>query len=108
MFISMHILIDSNIEMRNLWDLLPTDLKNYIFGYGPGHYEKYMDVMDELYEYMNLTICGNDMCEKEIYIYNSIETTILGRTCYFCDNDHCAGYGEWSIRYDYRKSRRGR
>ena len=59
--------------------------------------------IDEMLYNASLTFCGNDMCEQEISIYDAIETKILGHTYHFCDNNYCEGYGEWSIRYDYRK-----
>jgi hypothetical protein len=43
------------------------------------------------------------MCEQEITTWDAIESEILGYTYHFCDNNYCEGYGEWSIRYDYRK-----
>lgn len=88
---------------------LPIELENHIYDFSYQnrviHKEKLNIVLDELYYVTNYTYCDNDMCEKEICKSDSIEDSILNNVCYFCD-EHCKSYGEWSIRYDYRKSRR--
>jgi len=88
---------------------LPIELENHIYDfsyqYRVIHKDKLNIVLDELHYVTNYTDCDNDMCEKEICKLDSIEHTILNNVCYFCD-ENCKSYGEWSIRYDYRKSRR--
>ncbi len=88
---------------------LPIELKRYIYDFSYQHRVIHRDslnvVLDELLYVTNYTYCDNDMCEEEICKLDSIEHTVLNNVCYFCD-DHCKSYGEWSIRYDYRKSRR--
>ena len=92
--------------MNNLWDLLPSEIINNIYSYNPDHRENYVWVMDQLHKYHNETYCHNDMCEKDLWKTNAIEKEVCGMTCYFCDNDHCASYGTWSIMYDMRKRMR--
>jgi hypothetical protein len=88
---------------------LPIELKRYIYDFSYQHRVNHKDnlniVLDELLYVTNYTYCDNDMCEEEICKLDSIEHTVLNNVCYFCD-DHCKSYGEWSIRYDYKKSRR--
>ena len=92
--------------MNNLGLLLPIEIINHILEYNPEHYEKYRYVMDELVDYFDWTLCGNDMCESEIRISESIESKISNMTFHFCNNEHCVSYGQWSIRYDLRKHHR--
>ena len=88
---------------------LPIEIENYINDFSYQHRVNHRDnlniALDELLWVANYTYCDNDMCEKEICKLDSIEDTILNNVCYFCDDD-CKSYGSWSIRYDYRKSRR--
>ena len=105
-----------------LAQILPQVLLNEIFSYDPQHRDNMKllmnslmfahhkwnmyDVFDELLE-KNYLYCDNDMCECSINIQSPdiIETVILGRNCIFC-SEYCSSYGEWSIRYDYRKAMR--
>lgn len=82
---------------------LPRELLLVIDTFNVNHRKQMKDVFDEMLYYASLTICGNDYCEREISTWDAIETTVLGHTYHFCDNNYCEGYGEWSIRYDYRK-----
>lgn len=88
---------------------LPVELESHIYDFNYHHRvihkEKLNIVLDELDYVTNYIYCGNDMCEKEIYKVDSIESVVLNNVCYFCDED-CKSYGEWSIRYDYRKRHR--
>ena len=82
---------------------LPRELRMIIDTFNVNHRKQMNEVFDELLYNASLVCCGNDMCEREISIWDAIETTIIGTTYHFCDNDYCQGYGEWSIHYDYRK-----
>jgi hypothetical protein len=51
--------------------------------------------------------CNNDHCERDISKWYAVESQIIGETYYFCA-ESCCDRGEWSIRYDYKKSQRRR
>ena len=93
--------------LDGIFNRLPKDLKMYIWEYDPNHRERLNLVLDELVYTVNWTYCSNDMCECDINILdeNTVIESILGLTHYFCNSD-CLSYGEWSIRYDYRKMKR--
>jgi hypothetical protein len=110
------------MSLHPLGKILPQELVNEIFSYDPQHRDNMKLLMNSLmfahhkwdmhevfHELLEATelYCDNDMCECSINIQSLdiIETVILGRNCIFCSED-CAGYGEWSIRYDYRKAMR--
>ena len=90
-------------RLENNLRKLPRELLRIIDTFNVNHRKQMIHVFDEMLYNASLTFCGNDMCEQEISIYDAIETKILGHTYHFCDNNYCEGYGEWSIRYDYRK-----
>ena len=111
----------------SLWDMLPCEIKNYIYTYAPehrklfqdslreilriAHKKKYSQVMDTfLYEWYDddgyLEICANEYCEKPIEKGNEMWHTVLFDVEYpFCC-EYCVGLGSWAIEYDYRKYRR--
>lgn len=90
-------------RLENNLRKLPRELSILIDTFNVNHRKQMNEVCDELLYNASLVYCGNDMCEQEIFTCDAIETTILGHTYHFCDNNYCRGYGEWSIRYDYRK-----
>ncbi len=96
------------MDFNQVYRVLPKVLADMVSEYNAEHRKLMSYVFDELDNEVNVISCANDEgCCYEFHImYNEhIETEILGNTYYFCCED-CAGYGEWSIRYDYRKSMR--
>ena len=62
-------------------------------------------VMDELLYNNSWAYCSSDICEQKIRKNDSVMSVILGYEHHFCNNE-CESYGDWSIRYDYRKRNR--
>ena len=87
--------------------IFPKELVIYIGEFNPEHKEKMKSVFDELHEYHKVVYCDNDMCEKPFDIDDAYVSNMAfsKHDFYFCCED-CQSYGEWSIHYDYRKSRR--
>jgi len=69
------------------------------------HRDIFKIVLEEMIYYSNFIDCDNDYCEMRISKVDAVTKYILGDEYYFCNSD-CGSYGEWSIRYDYRKSLR--
>ena len=69
------------------------------------HRELMKGVFEELLYYHTLVYCDNDMCERRISTENALVANILGNDYYFCNHD-CQSYGDWSIRYDWRRYHR--
>ena len=104
-----------------LAQILPQVLVNEIFSYDPQHREYMKDVMNDLlfaHHKWNMTPvfdeliqqeCDNEYCTQIITLYSdeSESRIILNNLYHFCC-ENCAGQGEWSIRYDYRKAMRRR
>ena len=90
-----------------LSSIFPRELVIYIGEYNPEHKKIMKLVFDELNDYHSTVYCDNDMCEQPFHIDKAYTTNILKQECHFCCED-CQSYGEWSIRYDYRKSMRRR
>ena len=97
------------LTYNELRTLLPKVIVDYIGQYNPEHRIKMNDVMDELYEYYNIVLCENDMCERPFdKNYGVTGNMYFSRhNFYFCC-ENCQSYGEWSIGYDFRKSMRRR
>ena len=107
--------------LHPLTKILPQVLVNEIFSYDPQHREYMKDVMIDLlfthhkwnmscvFDELTEVECDNEYCGQIITRYNEEAETvlILGHLYKFCC-EHCAGEGEWSIRYDYRKAMRRR
>jgi len=101
--------------------ILPQVLVNEIFSYDPLHRENMKDVMNDLmfahhkwnmspvFDELIEQECDNEYCSEIITRYSdeSESVIILTNLYHFCC-ENCAGQGEWSIRYDYRKSMRRR
>jgi len=107
--------------LHPLAQILPQVLVNEIFSYDPQHREYMKDVMNDLlfaHHKWNMTPvfdeliqqeCDNEYCTQIITLYSdeSESRIILNNLYHFCC-ENCAGQGEWSIRYDYRKAMRRR
>tara|TARA_B110000285_G_scaffold130233_1_gene146347 strand:+ start:4880 stop:5200 length:321 start_codon:yes stop_codon:yes gene_type:complete len=95
----------TDTPQKNLY--IPKELVDIIFSYNPEHRENMTHVLDELLYVTNYTTCDNENCEAELYKHEDdcVTTWVVGNEHHFC-NEECASYGEWSIRYDIRKSRR--
>ena len=109
------------MALHPLTKILPQVLVNEIFSYDPQHMEYMKDVMNDLlfahhkwnmcpvFDELIEQECDNEYC-GQIITRNSDDTQsviILNHLYHFCCED-CAGEGEWSIRYDYRKAMRRR
>ena len=107
--------------LHPLAQILPQVLVNEIFSYDPQHREYMKGVMNDLlfahhkwnmcpvFDELIEQECDNEYC-GQIITRNSDDTQsviILNHLYHFCCED-CAGEGEWSIRYDYRKAMRRR
>ena len=104
-----------------LHQVLPQVLVNEIFSYNPLHRECMKEVMVDLlldhhkwnmapvFNELMIQECDNEYCSEIITRYSdeSESVIILNNLYHFCC-ENCAGEGEWSIRYDYRKSMRRR
>jgi hypothetical protein len=95
----------TDTSQNNLY--IPEELIGEVFSYNPEHRENMVNVLDELLHVTNYTTCDNENCEADLYKYcdDCVTTWIVGNEFHFC-NEECASYGEWSIRYDIRKSYR--
>jgi hypothetical protein len=107
--------------LHPLAQILPQVLVNEIFSYDPLHRENMKDVMNNLmfahhkwnmapvFDELIQQECDNEYCGQIITLYSdeSESRIILNNLYHFCC-ENCAGEGEWSIRYDYRKAMRRR
>ena len=95
----------TTIDGNNLY--IPSEILREIFSYAPEHRENMVNVLDELLYVTNYTTCDNENCEAELYKHEDhcVTSWVVDNEHHFC-NEECASYGEWSIRYDIRKSRR--
>jgi len=107
--------------LHPLTKILPQVLVNEIFSYDPQHREYMKDVMNDLlfshhkwnmapvFDELIQQECDNEYCTQIITLYSdeSESRIILNNLYHFCC-ENCAGLGEWSIRYDYRKAMRRR
>jgi hypothetical protein len=91
----------------DIFNRLPYDLRVLVNTFSAEHRSNMKEVLQELLYRAHIVYCMNDMCERQICLCAALQTTIIGQIYYFCDEE-CSGYGEWSIRYDYRKSMRRR
>jgi hypothetical protein len=90
------------MDIINRLERLPAELQNLIWEYNPEHRRQHRKVMDELVAYYEEMECDNEMCDGWMFQGVSVMRMVIGTTHYFCC-DHCASYGAWSIRYDFRK-----
>ena len=109
------------MALHPLAQILPQMLVNEIFSYDPQHREYMKDVMTDLlfahhkwnmapvFDELIQQECDNEYCTQIITLYSdeSESRIILNNLYHFCC-EYCAGEGEWSIRYDYRKAMRRR
>jgi hypothetical protein len=107
--------------LHPLAQILPQVLVNEIFSYDPQHREYMKGVMNDLlfahhkwnmgpvFDELIEQECDNEYCSEIITLYSdeSESRIILNNLYHFCC-ENCAGQGEWSIRYDYRKAMRRR
>lgn len=96
------------MNYSEIYKRLPKVLGDYIAMFNVEHRKNMFPVLDELYDHCNLVYCDNDMCEREVYKEECIQTQFSfmeNVDFYFCC-ESCESYGTWSIHYDYRKSRR--
>ena len=95
----------TDTPQKNLY--IPKELVDIIFSYNPEQRENRTHVVDELLYVTNYTTCDNENWEADLYQHedDSLHPWVVGNEHHFC-NEECASYGEWSIRYDIRKSRR--
>lgn len=107
--------------LHPLAQILPQVLVNEIFSYDPQHREYMKNLMNDLlfaHHKWNMDPvldelieqeCDNEYCSEIItrYSQESESVIILNNLYHFCC-EYCAGEGEWSIRYDYRKAMRRR
>jgi hypothetical protein len=86
---------------------LPKELIIKIFEYDPAERENRQIVLDELINETNM-YCDNDYhCCNNIYPQSdAFEAEFPPLSNYSFCSDYCRSAGMWSIRYDYRKSRR--
>jgi hypothetical protein len=89
----------------DIFNSLPYELRVLVNTFSAEHRSNMKEVLEELIYYTSIACCMNENCERQIYLSNAVQTTIIGDIYYFCD-EQCSSYGEWSIRYDYRKSMR--
>jgi|APSaa5957512535_1039671.scaffolds.fasta_scaffold366934_1 hypothetical protein len=95
------------LKYNELSKILPKVIVDYIGQYNPEHRMKMHDVLEELYEYHNIVLCDYDMCEQPFdKNYGIISRMHFSNSDFHFCCDDCQSYGEWSISYDYRKSRR--
>ena len=95
----------TDMSANNIY--IPSELLLEIISYNPEHRKNMANVLDELLYVTSYAICDNEHCESELYTKHDdcVTVMIINHEYHFCNED-CASYGEWSIRYDYRKSRR--
>ena len=91
--------------MDHFTSMLPAEICLLIDSFNCQYRDNMIEVLQELSYQFTLTTCDNDTCENEISTETAVVKRILGGIYYYCDVPYC-GYGEWSLRYDYRKSRR--
>lgn len=110
MFVNVLYINNKSLTME-IFNNLPYELRVLVNTFSVEHRPKlatvhvdlyHKSVMDEIIYNNSLTYCSNDMCENNILKNKSVMSEILGYEHYFCDEE-CQSYGEWSIRYDYRK-----
>jgi hypothetical protein len=89
----------------DIFNHLPYELRVLVNTFSAEHRSNMKEVLEELLYRAHIVYCMNENCERQICLCAALQTTIIGDIYYFCDEE-CSSYGEWSIRYDYRKSMR--
>ena len=87
--------------MNFVYQQLPKQLADLVSEYNPEHRAWMAPVLDEI----RRVACENDDCHGPGNSREVVSASILGGTYHFCC-PACASYGEWSLRYDYRKAMR--